>query len=302
MPPPATRDRTEVPLRNAAGDAAVFSLHGAQLLSWLPREAGEQLYLSPLSPPAAGKSARGGTPVCFPQFSDRGPLPKHGFVRTARWELVTPPVSGAEVAQARFQVDSAGSGAAWEHAFCLVLVARLGPGWLELQLQAANTGRDAYDFTAALHTYLAVDVRAARLHGLQGCDYEDNLAARQVRREASSALTVAGEVDRVYLQAPPVLRLENGIEHSRVIQQGFTDTVVWNPGPAKAAQLGDMPPPDWERMLCIEAAVIGAPVHLAPGKTWHGLQRLEVPGHPAFDAAQATPVAGVQAERSRPRR
>ena len=275
-PPAAARDGAQVALRNPAGDEAVFSLHGAQLLSWVPRGGREQIYLSPLSPPMAGKSARGGTPVCFPQFADRGPLPKHGFVRTVRWELVSPPHWDGDVAEARFQVDSATSGVAWEHAFCLVLVARLGPGWLELQLQAANTGRTAYDFTAALHTYLAVDLPATRVHGLQGCDYEDNLAARQVQREQSAALRIAGEVDRVYLQVPPTLRVEEGALQRRVSQRGFTDTVVWNPGPAKAAQLGDMPPEDWERMLCIEAAVIGRPVHLPPGKTWHGVQRLEV--------------------------
>lgn len=274
--PPAARDDTHVALRNAAGDEAAFSLHGAQLLSWVPIGQPEQIYVSPLSRPATGKALRGGTPVCFPQFADRGPLPKHGFVRTARWELVAPPVGGAEVAEARFQVDSASSGVAWEHAFCLVLVARLGPGWLELQLQAANTGRSAYDFTAALHTYLATDVAAARLHGLQGCAYEDNLAARAVRREQAPELVVTGEVDRVYLQAPPELRLQEGASQRRVLQQGFTDTVVWNPGPAKAAQLGDMPPQDWQRMLCIEAGVIGRPVHLPPGKTWHGAQRLEI--------------------------
>ncbi|WP_256373127.1 hypothetical protein [Ramlibacter montanisoli] len=36
-----------------------------------------------------------------------------------------------------------------------------------------------------------------------------------------------------------------------------------------------MPPQDWLRMLCIEAAVAAQPVQLAPGKTWRGLQRLE---------------------------
>jgi glucose-6-phosphate 1-epimerase len=270
------RGSAEVPLRNAAGDEASFSLHGAQLLSWVPRGAGEQIYLSPLSRPAAGKAARGGAPVCFPQFADRGPLPRHGFVRTARWELVSPPVAGAEVAEARLQIDSASSGFAWEHAFCLVLVARLGPRWLELELQAANTGRSAYDFTAALHTYLATDVRTARLQGLQGCDYQDNLAGLRVQRETSPVLTVAGEVDRVYLQVPPLLQLDDGASRRRLTQQGFVDAVVWNPGPAKAAQLGDMPPQDWERMLCIEAGVIGQPVHLPPGKTWHGVQRLEL--------------------------
>ena len=58
----------------------------------------------------------------------------------------------------------------------------------------------------------------------------------------------------------------------KVQQQGFTDAVLWNPGPAKAARLGDMPPDDWTRMVCIEAAV-ARPV--LPGHTWHGAQRLQ---------------------------
>lgn len=270
-----------VTLRNAAGDVASFSLHGAQLLSWVPAGGVEQIYLSPLSKATPGKAARGGVPVCFPQFADRGPLPKHGFVRTSRWEVVGPPLSGAEVAEARFQVDSAAIAVPWAHSFCLVLHARMGAGWLELELQAANTGRSAYDFTAALHTYLAVDVRGARVQGLQGCEYEDNLDGLRRQREAGAALTVAGEIDRVYLQVPGALHLEGRAPFARrVVQQGFTDVVVWNPGPAKAAQLGDMPAGDWERMLCIEAAVVGQPVRLAPGKTWSGLQRIELVGAP----------------------
>jgi glucose-6-phosphate 1-epimerase len=284
-----------VALRNSAGDQAIVSLHGAQLLSWLPAGAGEQLYLSPLSRPAAGKSVRGGAPICFPQFAERGPLPKHGFVRTSRWELVAPQAPHQDVAEARFQIDSVTAGVRWEHAFCLVLVVRLGPGWLELHLQAANTGRTAYDFTAAIHTYLAVpDVRTASLHGLRGCVYEDNLAGLQRHTEAAPVLGFQDEIDRVYLQVPPALRLDgDGVPARRVVQDGFQDVVVWNPGPAKAARLGDMPPQDWLRMLCIEAAAVGEPVRLAPGKTWRGLQRLELPALPQFALAQATPVAGT---------
>lgn len=280
-----------VTLHNATGDEATVSLHGAQLLSWRPAGAGEQLYLSPWSRPATGRSARGGVPVCFPQFSDRGPLPKHGFVRTARWELLAPPAPQALVAQARFQIDSSTAAARWEHAFCLVLLVRLGPGWIELHLQAANTGRSSWDFTGALHTYLAVpDVRTAAVHGLQGCDYQDNTRASRQEHEAAAVLAIRDEVDRVYLRAPPALRVEAlGGPTRQVVQQGFTDTVVWNPGPAKAAQLGDLPVLDWQKMLCVEAAVVVAPVQLAPGKTWRGLQRLELPGAAGFDLAQATP-------------
>lgn len=280
---------TQVPgdlvvLHNAGGDEAAVSLHGAQLLSWKSATLGEQIYTSPLSRPAAGKAVRGGTPICFPQFSDRGPLPKHGFARTRRWELVAPHAPHAAVAEARFQLDSSMTTTIWQHAFCLVLVVRLGPGWLELHLQVANTGRTAFDFTGALHTYLAVeDVRKARLHGLAGRAYEDNLQGLAVKVETEDPLGFTGEIDRVYRQAPEALRLEGAGPARRIVQQGFVDTVVWNPGSAKAAALGDMPPTDWLRMLCIEAAAVQRPIPLAPGKTWRGMQRLELPEAPGFD-------------------
>ena len=267
-----------VHLRNAAGDEAVVSLHGAQLMSWLPAGEGEQIYTSPLSRPAPGKAVRGGVPGCFPQFSERGPLPKHGFARTSRWELVAPPAGKPAVAEARFQLDSAMVPGRWDHGFCLLLVARLGTRWLELELQAANTGRTAWAFTAALHTYLAVaDVRAVEIQGLQGLHYEDMVDAGTVRVAPAGPLRIDDEIDRVYRGVARPLELAGDAGPARrVTQRGFEDVVVWNPGPAKAARLGDMPPEDWPRMLCIEAAAIEHPVQLAPGKTWSGVQRIEV--------------------------
>jgi Uncharacterized enzymes related to aldose 1-epimerase len=277
-----------VVVRNAGGDEATISLHGAQLLSWKAQGQGEQVYASPLSHPAPAKAVRGGVPICFPQFSDRGTLPRHGFARTRRWELVTLHAPHAPVAEARFQLDSAMTTTRWQHAFCLVLVVRLGPKWLELHLQAANTGRTCFGFTGALHTYLALDdVRQARLHGLQGLAYEDQLHGNAVEAERASALGFSGEIDRVYRQPPAALLLQGGGTERRVVQQGFPDTVVWNPGAAKAAGLGDMPSTDWLRMLCVEAAVVQFPVELTPGKTWRGMQRLELPQAPGFDLSQA---------------
>ena len=266
-----------VVLRNAAGDEALLSPHGAQLLSWRPAGEGEQVYLSPLSRPAPGVAVRGGAPICFPQFSERGSLPKHGFARTRPWALLSQSVANAEVAEAHFQLDSSMPGP-WDRAFCVVLHARLGPRWLELHLQAANTGRTAWSFTAAIHTYLQVhDVRTVRLAGLQGLTYEDTVGGSTLRTEAQDAITIADETDRVYQGVAHPLELTGGgMPARRISQQCFPDTVVWNPGPAKAARLGDMPPDDWLRMLCVEAGAIAQPVELAPGKTWSGVQRIEL--------------------------
>ena len=83
---------------------------------------------------------------------------------------------------------------------------------------------------------------------------------------SSSSAGAPSQLDLVGVGMPP----------RRILQQGFEDTVVWNPGPVKAAALGDMPAEDWVRMVCVEAAVVQRPVLLAPGKTWRGMQRIEV--------------------------
>lgn len=293
-PRTAAGDEALIALHTSAGDQAVVSLHGAQLLSWITAGGQEQIYASPISRPATGKAVRGGVPICFPQFSERGPLPKHGFVRNRRWQLVAAPAVPAPVVEARFQLDSTMTIARWRHAFCLVLLVRLGPGWLELHLQAANAERTGYEFTAALHTYLAVpDVRSARLQGLHGATYQDNLDVLKEKRDEAPSLSFGEEIDRVYLAVAQPLQLYGGKDLRRIVQQGFPDVVVWNPGPEKAARLGDMPAADWQRMLCIEAAAVGVPVHLAPGKTWRGMQRIELPHAPGFDLSQATPLAGA---------
>lgn len=292
MAVPSLASEVPVVLRNADGDEAAISLTGAQLLSWTPAGAGEQIYLSPVPRPAPGVPVRGGAPICFPQFSDRGPLPKHGFARTRQWQLVVPPAPKAAVAEARFQLDSVMTTTRWAHPFCLVLVVRLGPKWIELELQAANTGRTAFDFTGAIHTYFAVDdVLQAAVGGLQGLVYEDQVDANRLKTETQAEVRIAGEVDRVYHRVPGPLHVEGGGAMRRIVQQGFPDAVVWNPGPAKAAQLADLPAADWTRMLCVEAAVVEQPIRLAPGKTWRGWQRVELPQADGFDPAQATPVA-----------
>lgn len=279
----ALEPENSVSLRNAAGDAAVVSLHGGQVLSWSTVGRGEHLYCSPLSVAAAGAVVRGGVPICFPQFAARGALPKHGFARNLDWEYLdaAPPLAAAvpTVAVARFRLgDSAATRSIWAHAFALELMVTLGPGWLEITLRATNRGDSAWSFTGALHTYLAVnDIRQVGLAGLAGCQYEDALLADALASESDEELHFSAEIDRVYLDPPATLLLQSsGASRLRIEQQGFADTVVWNPGPNKALALGDLPANDWLRMLCVEAACVQRPIRLEPGQSWQGSQRLTV--------------------------
>ncbi|MDP3856531.1 MAG: D-hexose-6-phosphate mutarotase [Stagnimonas sp.] len=262
-------------LHSADGARARLHLHGGHLLSWIPAgETKDRLYLSPISKAAPGVAIRGGVPVIFPQFASEGPLPKHGFARTAPWSLASLDSDRAVLRLA----DSAETRAIWPHRFGAELRVSITDKRLETQLRVENHGDQGFRFTAALHTYLRVgDIAQAELFGLQGLRYRDSAANGVERTEPASPTRIDGEVDRIYFRAPAELQLRQGGTRLRIAQAGFTDTVVWNPGPAKAAALADLEQPEgYRRMLCVEAAVIGLPVQLEPGASWQGSQTLQV--------------------------
>jgi len=258
-------------------DNVLVALHGAHVLSWLG--AGEErLFLSPKAL-LDGKSAiRGGVPVCFPQFNDRGPLPKHGFARNLRWMAGG---TGRDAATSDVQLSlrlasDATTLAIWPQQFEAELTVSIGPGRLKIELAARNTGTAAWSFSCALHTYLRVHALAGvRLEGLSGQPYWDGPS--DTRGTQSGDIAFTGEFDRVYRAAPQPLVLRDGSRALRIAQSTtFADTVVWNPGAAKCATLADMPADGFEHMACVEAAQVEQPIVLTPGAQWVAWQRLSV--------------------------
>ena len=260
------------------GARAVVTLHGGQVVSWHPAgDHGEQLYLSPRSGFADGHAIRGGVPVVFPQFSDRGALPRHSFARNHGWHFR----ASSELADGGVSVVLGLSGdartrAIWPHAFELELQLRLSGQTLEIALQCTNTDPQPWSFMAALHTYLRVqDCMQAQVSGLAGHAYWDTVDAQNKTQDATM-LRFPGEVDRVYAGVDDAVVLhQRGVLRSvQVTHSGFADIVVWNPGPQRCAALPDMPPDGYREMVCIESGRITQPVTLAPAQVWTGLQRL----------------------------
>ena len=264
-------------LVNAYGQITVAE-YGGQLLSWKDANGCEQLYTPNDLQLQSGKALRGGIPICFPQFSGRGNLPKHGLVRTRPWRLL----AKTDTALILSISEDRDSLAIWPTAFELIQTIVLDETGLSIALDVHNLSNQPTVFTAALHTYLRVsDVTQCALQGLQGLEYED--AADEGRYKTQQGdLRIDGEVDRVFADAPKslllkraALRQAQGAYSDLCIEQGgFNDTVVWCPGPKIAAAFTDMPADDWQRMLCIEAAAAAQPVTLLAGGHWQGWQRL----------------------------
>ena len=252
------------------GATALVALHGAHVLSWTPADKRERLFLSQRAR-FDGKSAiRGGVPVIFPQFSERGTGMRHGFARVLPWCF-----TGVESEYTVFELRNDDRTLHWPHAFIARLRVGLSATVLELTLDVQNTGDSAFDFTAALHTYLRVDALSdTALAGLQGCDYEDSAAGGVLRREDNYEVRFDGEVDRIYNDVVAPLTLANSAYEIAIEQHGFADTVVWNPGAALAATIGDLAHDDYRRFVCVEAAQVLQPVVLTPGERWSGTQIL----------------------------
>ncbi|PTT82852.1 D-hexose-6-phosphate mutarotase [Pelomonas sp. HMWF004] len=263
------------------GARATVSLDGGHVLSWLPVNAPEQLYLSPRSEFVPGKAIRGGVPVCFPQFAERGTLPKHGFARTLPWELLSNQQGLRDALVVLRLRDSDATRQLWPHAFELELSVRVEGQELDLELACENTGDAPLQFTTALHTYLRVgDLDAVSVEGLAGLRYFDSIKQAEALQRMDLLLT--GEkgvldLDRIYqgVKERPLLVAE---DRRRVVlrHQGFEDAVLWNPGPERCAKLTDMPADGWSEMLCVEAANVMHPVELQPGETWVGRQSLSL--------------------------
>lgn len=269
-----------VQLRLPDGSEAVVLCHGAHVVSWHAAGWGEQLYLSPLASAAPGKAVRGGVPVIFPQFEQRGPdtsLPRHGFARTVAWAVDHQQSDATSAMCCMKLADDEHTRQIWPHAFELELTVALSPHRLDLELHVNNPGQQPWTFAAALHTYVRVtSLASVRLQGLDGCHYLDAITSSH-HQEDHAELRFHGAMDRIYAGNGQPLLLRDGPRLLTVANDGFDDVVLWNPGEKACANMADMPDADWQHMLCVEGAQIGQAPVLEPGASWTARQSLVLP-------------------------
>jgi glucose-6-phosphate 1-epimerase len=246
------------------GAEAIVTLYGAHLLSWKTPDGRQRLFCSAKSALDGTRAIRGGVPIIFPQFAERGTGMRHGFARVSNWRLgengmqdgaayAVFTLSRAELAPASMQ--------AWPHGFELQLRVAVHNDTLSLALEVHNTGADAFAFSSALHSYFLVDALAdVAIDGVQ-----------------PDALRIADKIDQMYFGIEGSIVLREPGATLTLTQDGFCDAVVWNPGAADTAALSDMQDDEYLRFVCVEAALI-EPATLQPGAVWRGAHQVRAGG------------------------
>ncbi|KAK4713333.1 hypothetical protein AABB24_032643 [Solanum stoloniferum] len=272
----------KVILREVRGSSAEVYLYGGQVTSWKNDLREELLFVSSKAIFKPPKAIRGGIPICFPQFANRGPLESHGFARNRFWSIDKDPPPFPAATSSRAFVDlilkpSEEDLKIWPHSFEFRLRVALSPaGDLMLTSRIRNTSTDGkpFAFTFAYHTYFSVsDISEVRVEGLETLDYLEN---KERFTEQGDAITFESEVDKIYLSTPTKIAiLDHEKKRTFVIRKdGLPDAVVWNPWDKRAKAIADFGDEEYKHMLCVEAAAVEKPITLKPGEEWRGRQEL----------------------------
>ena len=198
------------------------------------------------------KGLAAGIPHCFPMF---GPAdgrtcwtgPQHGFARNSHWKIVSRTASAVSL---RLTLDDVAESqrSGWHWPFTIDYTVALSACGAELKcaMTVRNTGVETFDFTAALHSYLACsDCDAVTVHGpFRGSLFADKLdkvdGVPREKPEERAAITLAtaeGDghepYDRVYIGVTGDLTVHDsaptkpGVHLSHSV--GWQDTTLWNP-------------------------------------------------------------------------
>ncbi len=234
--------------------SAKVSLYGAHVLSFIPNNQKEVLFVSDDAVYKNGKAIRGGIPICWPWFNAHpvdASLPSHGFARISNWEVTQSSCLNDEVSLELTLSSNSDTMQLWPYHFKATLLVTLGKT-LEVSLTSHNLDTKPFDISAALHTYFNIaDINTVKLEGLDATRYHDDVLNTQ-DVQADKLLSFGQRTDRRYLSKSKTT-IHDVDRYIKVGKTGSGVTVVWNPGEELAMQMPDLLG-GYKSMLCVEAA------------------------------------------------
>ncbi len=235
---------------------ATLSVYGAQVLSYRPTGQDDVLWLSDEARFLAGKSIRGGIPICWPWFGPHptdSDKPAHGFVRNRSWQLEAL-ARDNNVTRVRLTLD-AFDPALFPQALSACLEICVGDQ-LSVSLTTINNSAQNATISSALHSYFAVsDISDIAITGLEDKPFRDAVNHDQACVQRGP-IRFNGELDRVYQNVDqPICIHDPGLDRViHILGRGSNSAVVWNPWIEKSERLGDMGEDGYRSMVCVETA------------------------------------------------
>ena len=216
-------------------------------------------------PPTA---IRGGVPLIWPQFSDRGPLSKHGFARTKLWKVVERSETNVTL-----QLEDDEETRKSYPGFRVLYHVELLPSSLKLSFTVEPKDQPL-EFTFALHSYFCVDdISKTQVIGLEGTEYQNNVRNLAIEKEIRSVVSFEEETDRVYLNVPRELSIVPGSSEGKIVLKtmgNIVDAVVWNPWREKSKKMGDFGDEEYKNMVCVEVGNVAQSIKVGKGESWCG--------------------------------
>jgi len=256
-------------------------LQGAHITGYQPLTGVDVLWMSDTAIYHPAKALRGGIPLCWPWFgtdSENSDRPQHGYARTSEFGVVST-LANEQATSIVLTLDPAQAPYLdWQNTVQLEFEIRLSDSlWMEMR--SHNLSDSPLLLSNALHSYFTISSRQRiAIPAVTGLTYQDKLQDYQLRQQ-SSALTLNGEVDRVYRAAPESIDLlDSGRQVNTSIDSwGNNNLVIWNPGKQKAQAMADFDDDGFEQMVCIEPAnALEQSIILQPGECHRLGQRIKV--------------------------
>jgi glucose-6-phosphate 1-epimerase len=238
---------------------ASVSLYGAQIVSYIPTNQQDVLWVSSKSLFEEGKAIRGGIPLCFPWFgphTNDKTKPQHGFARISTWQIDTieQVQDGATHIQLSLQ-QSTTTLALWPYSFTAVINFIVGKT-LQVVFTVTNTDAQQFEYSDALHTYFNIsNIANIQLKGFDNATYYEAFGNELLQQEICS-INQGIENNRRYVNHSTASIITD-LGFKRTIRAEKTNskvTVVWNPGPVTSLKISDMEPEGYQHFICAEPA------------------------------------------------
>lgn len=254
--------------------SCTLSLYGAHVLSFIPNQQEEVLWLSKTSEFKINTPIRGGIPICFPWFgphANDGQKPPHGFARLVLWDVEgTKQLPNGDTHIALGLSESDYTKNIWPHAFKAQINVTVGKE-LVVELTYTNTSTETFTCTDALHTYFNIgDLNLISIDGLSEATYYDGFAT-ELLTQNTPTLKIEKEENRRYVNHTNECTIVDEVLNRKikVSKTGSNVTVVWNPHLETSKKIGDIHEGGYKNFICVEAVnAYQDSIVLSPGESW----------------------------------